>query len=86
MEQIISNIKESGNFYFKNNNYSESDRKYRKVLRYIVWMDIKHMYNKERNKKMIDIEIQALLNLAAVKLKKKQYRDVINLCNHVSFP
>lgn len=79
---MITNIKDSGNYFYKNNNYVDSDRKYKKALRYIDWMNTKTVFYKN-NKRFLDMQVQILLNLAAVNLYKKQNKDVLNLCNNV---
>ncbi|GLV35164.1 Cyclophilin 40 [Carabus blaptoides fortunei] len=83
IETVITNIKESGNFFYKNNDFLEADRKYRKALRYISWFHTSDILNKCDESKVIDMEAQSLTNLAIVKIKKKQYRDALSCCNHV---
>lgn len=81
MEKVIGHIKDSGNFYYRRSNYTDSDRKYKKALRYIDWlMATKKGYNVT---KINDIKISSLLNLAAVRLKKGKYKDVIDICDQV---
>ncbi|XP_076235927.1 cyclophilin 40 [Calliopsis andreniformis] len=83
MNEVIRKIKDSGNYYFSQKNYVDADRKYKKALRYYKWMvekvDIPNSVNESvRNPKII-----ILLNLAAVNLKKKKYREVLDLCTEV---
>lgn len=82
MEEVINNIKESGNYYFRKNNFTDSDRKYRKALRYIDWFLAGPRHDSVDNIK--NIKINSLLNLAIVRLKKNKYRDAIDICNQVS--
>lgn len=83
LEDVIIKIKDSGNFYFKKHNYNDSDRKYRKALRYIDYL-----YTKGCNfdRKLVEeMKINSLLNLAAVRLKKKKYQDANLYCEQVIF-
>lgn len=82
-ESIVSNIKESGNEFYKTENFVEADRKYRKTLRYIQFLNSKGILQKVDGR-VKDIEVQSLLNLAAVRLKRQRYQDALNCCNHVS--
>lgn len=78
---MIEDIKDSGNYYYHKTNYIDSDRKYKKALRYIDWLITSEKnYNNTNIKNM---KISSLLNLAAVRLKKTKYKDVIDLCDQV---
>lgn len=81
MENVIEKIKESGNFYFRKRNYTDSDRKYKKALRYIDWL----ISNKRacNISNINNMKVNSLLNLAAVRLKKNKLKDVIEICNQV---
>lgn len=82
MEEAIAKIKDSGNFYFKHQNYTDSDRKYRKALRYI---DFLSATSSGFNSKLINsMKVSSLLNLAAVRLKKNKYQDARQCCDQVS--
>lgn len=83
IETVVTNIKESGNVFYKNNDFLEADRKYRKALRYISWFHTIGVLNRCDETKVVDMEAQSLTNLAIVKIKKSQYRDALNCCNHV---
>ncbi|XP_045481178.1 peptidyl-prolyl cis-trans isomerase D isoform X3 [Harmonia axyridis] len=79
IEKAIDIIRESGNFFFSRKKYPDSQMKYIKVLRYIDWY-LKS--GKEPNKSFIESnKFRTLLNLAAVKLKRKSYKDALNYCN-----
>lgn len=81
IENVIINIQNSGNYYFKNNALVDSDRKYKKALRYINWF-----INKNSNcnfDKLRSMKIKALLNMATVRLKRQKYDDVVSLCTEV---
>uniref|UniRef100_A0A0A9Z9H3 peptidylprolyl isomerase n=4 Tax=Lygus hesperus TaxID=30085 RepID=A0A0A9Z9H3_LYGHE len=76
---IINKIKDSGNVFFRNANYPNASRKYKKALRYIEW------YLKKRPSKinMDDLKVVCLLNFAAVSLKYGEYKQAHELCNEV---
>ncbi|GJQ84534.1 hypothetical protein Trydic_g20030 [Trypoxylus dichotomus] len=78
--KAITNIKDSGNHYYYNNDYVQSERKYKKSLRYIDYWLIRQGF---REQYVLNMKVVALLNLAAVKLKRQNYYDVIKLCTEV---
>lgn len=78
---MIEDIKESGNYYYHKTNYVDSDRKYKKALRYIDWLiSSQKKYDTANIKSM---KISSLLNLAAVRLKKGKHKDVVDICDQV---
>ncbi|XP_044253889.1 peptidyl-prolyl cis-trans isomerase D isoform X1 [Tribolium madens] len=81
IENAINRIKNSGNHFFKQSNYVDSERKYIKALRYIDWyLGLKENKN---IKNIEDLKMNSLLNLAAVRLKRHKYKEVIDLCSQV---
>lgn len=85
MEEVIRRIKNSGNFYFSKKNFVDAGRKYKKALRYYLWMcQQKDMPDTINVSDLTDLKSVLLLNLAAVYLKRKEYRNVIHLCNEAS--
>ncbi|KAB0798810.1 hypothetical protein PPYR_06690 [Photinus pyralis] len=79
LENVISNIKHSGNYYFKRHNYVDSDRKYKKALRYIDYLLTSGSgYD---SKIVSEIKVCSLLNLAAVRIKKGKFQDANIYCN-----
>ncbi|KAI4463304.1 peptidyl-prolyl cis-trans isomerase [Holotrichia oblita] len=76
----ITNIKESGNLYYYKDNYILSEKKYRKSLRYLDYWLSRQSF---REPSVLDMKVVTLLNLAAVKLKRQNYYDVIKLCTEV---
>jgi len=84
MEDVIRKIKDSGNSYFVKQNYVDATRKYRKALRYYNWMSKQKNMSDTFYVSLVDLGLTLLLNLAAVRLKQKEYRKVIDLCNKVS--
>lgn len=69
--------------YYCRNNFIDADRKYKKALRYVDWITMKKTNCNPENLKVM--KINSLLNLAAVRLKKHKYKDVIDICNQVSW-
>lgn len=84
MEVVIRKIKDSGNDYFAEQNFVDAGRKYKKALRYYLWMSKQQNMSDIFHASLANLKLILLLNLAAVHLKQKQYRKVINLCNEVS--
>jgi len=84
MEDVIRKIKNSGNDYFAKQNYVDAGRKYKKALRYYVWMNKQQNMSDTFYASLVDLRLILLLNLAAVRLKQKEYSEVIDLCNKVS--
>ncbi|KAK2584640.1 hypothetical protein KPH14_006988 [Odynerus spinipes] len=80
---VIKKIKDSGNSYFSKKNYVDAGRKYKKALRYYEWMTKLKDVPDTLDDSMMDLKMTTLLNLAAVQLKKKDYRSTIKLCNEV---
>lgn len=81
MDIVVTDIKNSGNLYYKKSNYVDSDRKYKKVLRYIEWTNKKKL--KHDTKVQTKLKSQTLFNLASVRLKKMKYKDAFDLCSQV---
>lgn len=84
MEKVIRNIKDSGNIYFSKKNFVDAGRKYKKALRYYLWMCQQEDLPDTIYVSLVDLKSVLSLNLAAVHLKRKMYREVIDLCNEVS--
>lgn len=84
MEVVIRKIKDSGNDYFTKQNFVDAGRKYKKALRYYLWMSKQQNMSDTFYASLADLRLILLLNLAAVHLKQKEYRKAIDLCNEVS--
>lgn len=84
MEEVIRRIKDSGNFYFSKKNFVDAGRKYKKALRYYLWMCQQKNMPDTINVSLTNLKSVLSLNLAAVYLKRKEYYNVIHLCNEVS--
>lgn len=83
IEKAINTIRESGNFYFSRKKYPESQGKYLKVLRYIEWYLAS---GKTPNELFVKSnKFRTLLNLAAVKLERKNYQEALKYCDQVRY-
>jgi peptidyl-prolyl isomerase D len=77
---VLGRIKEAGNFFYRNEDYVQSARKYRKVTRYLN--HFKDTTQDESDTKILDtIQLTNLTNLAACELKLHDYEDVRFSCN-----
>ncbi|XP_076676692.1 cyclophilin 40 isoform X1 [Andrena cerasifolii] len=83
MTEVVRKIKDSGNYYFSQENYADADKKYKKALRYYKWMVKKMDIPNFPNESLLNTKMTLLLNLAAVKLKKKEHREALDLCTEV---
>lgn len=84
METVIREIKDSGNDYFIKKNFIDAGRKYKKAIRYYRWMSEHQNLSDTFYASLVDLKLILLLNLAAVHLKQKEYRQTIDLCTEVS--
>lgn len=84
MESVIKQIKDSGNDYFEKQNFVDAGRKYKKALRYYLWMNKQQNMSDTFYISLIDLRLNLLLNLAAVRLKQEKYHEAKELCNEVS--
>jgi len=82
--EIITNIKESGNTFYKSGDHTTATVKYRKCCKYITLLrDTVGSTDDEEEKRVRAVEVPCVLNIAAVKLKSKEYDEVIKECNKV---
>ncbi|KOC71330.1 Peptidyl-prolyl cis-trans isomerase D [Habropoda laboriosa] len=81
--EVIKKIKDSGNYYFLRKNYVDAGRKYKKALRYYKWMMKTTDVPESFNEIIENTKVTLLLNLAAVNIKEKEYREAIKLCSEV---
>ncbi|KAJ9589004.1 hypothetical protein L9F63_017699, partial [Diploptera punctata] len=84
-QNIISDIKNSGNHFYNTKDYEQADRKYKKAQRYIEWYRTKPKENElDKGQKIyVAEEIICLLNSAAVSLKRRLFRDALLSCDKV---
>jgi len=77
----IENIKKAGNEFFKKDKHNEANNQYYECLNEIEILSDSY---KEKFKGEIEqIEILCRLNIAACKLKLKEYELVIRECNKI---
>lgn len=78
-ETVVTEIKQSGNYFYKAKDYVRADRKYKKALRYIEWSRSKlgEIQNVPVQTNFVKTELNCLLNLAAVSLKRRLYNDAL---------
>lgn len=83
LEEVITKIKDSGNFHFSKGKYVVANVKYKKALRYYDWMmNLKDLIDKP-DKSFENQKVVLLLNLTAVKLKQRKFKEALILCNKV---
>ncbi|XP_043485847.1 peptidyl-prolyl cis-trans isomerase D [Polistes fuscatus] len=83
VSEVVKRIKDSGNHYFSMKNYVDAGRKYKKALRYYEWMIKMKNVPDTMEDSIKDLKVTIMLNLAAVQLKKKDYRSAVKLCSEV---
>ncbi|XP_051163085.1 peptidyl-prolyl cis-trans isomerase D isoform X2 [Leptopilina boulardi] len=83
LQEVITKIKDSGNFYFSNLKYLEANVKYKKALRYYDWMMNFKDLPDELDESFKNQKVILLLNLCAVKLKQRKFKETLLLCNKV---
>nr|XP_022913383.1 peptidyl-prolyl cis-trans isomerase D-like isoform X1 [Onthophagus taurus] len=80
-KNAVNHIKNSGNAYYYKCDYVHSERKYKKSLRYLeAWLK---RHKKQNHPKVTELKSILLINIAAVLLKKKEYRETIKICTQV---
>lgn len=79
MLKILSCIKESGNFFYKEKRFVEASSKYKKAFRY--YHHFKDRVHKNDLRHLQDFHLLNSLNSAVVELKLGNYQDVIYTCN-----
>lgn len=77
---ILTMIKEAGNYFYRNGDFVKATRKYKKFTRY--YNKFNDITTSEEDKKTLDaVQLVNLTNLAATELKLQEYEDVIFSCN-----
>ncbi|CAH1159641.1 unnamed protein product [Phaedon cochleariae] len=79
VEKAVIAIKESGNFYFGENDFVDSERKYVKCLRYINW----YLLQNKKNLALKSMRIIVMQNLAAALLKRQKFKETVKLCSEI---
>jgi len=83
---IGEKIKASGNLYFKKEEFILAGSKYKKALRYLNKLHDDHedgsapTLSLEQEKRLLQLELNCLLNSAACKIKTKQYESALEDC------
>lgn len=62
----------------------DANRKYKKALRYYNWMAKLEKLPDAPDHTVVALVTNILLNLAAVNLKRKEYREAMKFCNDVN--
>ena len=76
---FLNKIKEAGNYFYRNEDYTKSARKYKKVTRY--FNHFKDLTTDQDEIKALDtFQLTNLTNLAATELKLQDFEDVMYSC------
>jgi len=82
--EITSDIKESGNVYYRKGDHQNATRKYKKCCKYIKLLrDTMGQTDDDEEKQVRAVEVPCVLNIAAVKLRFKDFDQAIYECNKV---
>ena len=82
--EIVTNIKESGNTFYRAGDHQSATTKYKKCCKYIKLLrDTVGSTDDDEEKLVRAVEVPCVLNIAAVKLKSKDYDEAIYECNKV---
>jgi len=76
--EACEKVKAEGNELFKNGKFERASKKYKKAVGYI---DSDYSMTDEQKAKAKTLKSPCYLNLAACKLKSKQWKDAIENCN-----
>ncbi|GFG36948.1 hypothetical protein Cfor_12480 [Coptotermes formosanus] len=82
LENVVNEIKNSGNKFFKARNFVRANAKYRKALRYIEWSrsKVEELESIPVPVGFVDAERICLLNGAAAFLERKLFRHALENC------
>jgi len=81
---IMTDIKESGNIFYRSGDPKTATRKYKKCCKYIKLLrDTMGQTDDNEEKLVRAIEVPCVLNIAAVKLKYQEFDEAIYECNKV---
>lgn len=78
---VAEKIKQSGNHYFRREDYVRANSKYKKALRYLNRLHEVNDLSKEQEGKIVMVVLPCILNCAATKLKMKQYDRALDDCD-----
>lgn len=77
---VLNVIKESGNYFYRTDDFVKSARKYKKLTRYYNFFK-DHSIDEDDIKSLDSFQIVNLTNLAATELKLEEFNDVRFSCN-----
>lgn len=84
MLKILNRIKDSGNYFFKAEQFAEANRKYKKAQRYYTFFVEKLNYQKSEVNELRQFYMANCLNCAAAELKLDNFSGAKTACNEVS--
>jgi len=82
--EIVTNIKDSGNTFYRAGDHQTATDKYKKCCKYIKMLrDSVGSTDDDEEKLVRAVEVPCVLNIAAVNLRSKDYDQAIYECNKV---
>ncbi|XP_064482272.1 peptidyl-prolyl cis-trans isomerase D-like [Ornithodoros turicata] len=78
---VAEKIKQSGNHYFRKEDFVRANSKYKKALRYLNKLHEVNDLSKEQETQIVVVVLPCILNSAASKLKLKQYDRALDDCD-----
>ncbi|XP_037568923.1 peptidyl-prolyl cis-trans isomerase D-like isoform X1 [Dermacentor silvarum] len=78
---VAEKIRQSGNYYFRKEDYVSANAKYKKALRYLNKLHEVNELSKEQESKIASVVLPCILNSAASKLKLKRYHQALDDCD-----
>ncbi|CAN8033166.1 unnamed protein product [Ixodes persulcatus] len=78
---VAEKIRQSGNHYFRKEDFVKAHSKYKKALRYLNKLHEVNELSKEQESKIAAVVLPCILNSAASKLKLKRYDQALDDCD-----
>lgn len=78
---VAEKIRQSGNHYFRREDYILANAKYKKALRYLNRLHEVNELSKEQESQIAVVVLPCILNSAASKLKLKRYHQALDDCD-----
>ncbi|KAL3211954.1 hypothetical protein MRX96_008212 [Rhipicephalus microplus] len=78
---VAEKIRQSGNRYFRKEEYVSANAKYKKALRYLNRLHEVNDLSKEQESRIASVVLPCILNSAASKLKLKRYHQALDDCD-----
>ncbi|KAM7290115.1 peptidyl-prolyl cis-trans isomerase 7 isoform X2 [Ixodes scapularis] len=82
---VAEKIRQSGNHYFRKEDFVRAHSKYKKALRYLNKLHEVNELSKEQESKIAAVVLPCILNSAASKLKLKRYDQALDDCDESHF-